>query len=90
MEKRTRFKFSWIFILLGGVWGFVCTLLFSESAIRVLAMIAGAILLGYTGAKIDIRNERRNRIEKYLQENQIQTDGKRNHGEVPIKKGGDK
>lgn len=90
MKKRTRFKFSWIFILLGGVWGFLCVLLFNEIAIRVLAMIAGAILLGYTGAEIDIRNERRNRIEKYLQENQIQTDGKRNHGEVPIKKGGDK
>lgn len=56
MKKRTRFKFSWIFILLGGVWGLVCTLLFDESVIRVLAMIAGAILLGYTGAKIDIRN----------------------------------
>ena len=59
MKKRTRFKFSWIFILLGGVWGFVCTLLFSESAIRVLAMIAGAILLGYTGANIDIIRERK-------------------------------
>jgi len=67
MEKRTRFKFSWIFILLGGVWGFVCVLLFKESAIRIIAMIAGAILLGYTGAKIDIRNERKNRIKKYLQ-----------------------
>lgn len=43
MEKRTRFKFSWIFILLGGVWGFVCVLLFKESAIRIIAMIAGAI-----------------------------------------------
>ena len=59
MKKRTRFKFSWIFILLGGVWGFVCTLLFSESAIRVIAMIAGAILLGYTGANIDIIRERK-------------------------------
>lgn len=67
MEKRTRFKFSWIFILLGGVWEFVCVLLFKESAIRIIAMIAGAILLGYTGAKIDIRNERKNRIKKYLQ-----------------------
>lgn len=72
MKKRKRFKFSWIFILLGGVWGFVCTLLFNESAIRVLAMIAGAILLGYTGAKIDIRNERNNQIKKYVQGNQIQ------------------
>ena len=45
--------------MLGGVWGFVCTLLFSESAIRVIAMIAGAILLGYTGANIDIIRERK-------------------------------
>lgn len=57
MKKRTRFKFSWIFILFGGVWGFLCVLLFNEKAIRIIALIAGALLLGYTGAKIDITRE---------------------------------
>lgn len=59
MKKRTRFKFSWIFILLGGVWGLLCPLMFNETAIRIIALIAGSTLLGYTGAEIDIRNERK-------------------------------
>ena len=64
MKKRTRFKFSWIFILLGGVWGLLCVLLFNENAIRIIALIAGAILLGYTGAEIDIIRERKSRKEE--------------------------
>ena len=74
MKKRTRFKFSWIFILLGGVWGLLCVLLFNEKAIRIIALIAGSTLLGYTGANIDIIRERKSRKEAKKNENQNHDD----------------